>query len=126
MNARMGVSYMFQATLSILEQASTLETIPIWQPVDPSLSWFEGQVADFATACSRKNITGKFVYPMLVLWKTAQHWDRIKETTVFDHLNPKQHRKDKFFRAEWDGMLLSLATQYHLYALRSHKVRLHR
>ncbi|KAI8943767.1 hypothetical protein NX059_001743 [Plenodomus lindquistii] len=126
MNARMDVSYMFQATLSLLEQAPNLQTISVWQPADPSLSWFQGQLEDFATTCRNKNVTGKIVYPMLLRWKKVQHWDLIREITLFDRLHPDDDQDDKFFREEWEGMPLGLASQYHLHALRSHQVRLHR
>lgn len=126
MNARMDVSFMFQATLSILAQALNLKIISVWQPADSLLSWFDGQVEDFANTCRNKNITGKIVYPMLLRWKKAQHWDLIREVTVFNRLHPEQGRHTKFFRGEWEGMPLGLASQYHLHALRSHRVRLHR
>ncbi|CBX90493.1 hypothetical protein IAQ61_001997 [Plenodomus lingam] len=126
MNARMDVSCMFQATLTLLEQTPHLQTISVWQPADPSLSWFDGQVTDFATTCRNKNVTGKLVYPMLLRWKKAQYWDLIREITVFDRLHPDQDRDDKFFREEWEDMPLGLSSQYHLHALHSHQVRLYR
>ncbi|KAF2855273.1 hypothetical protein T440DRAFT_386820 [Plenodomus tracheiphilus IPT5] len=126
MNARMDVSCMFQATPSILEQTPRLETISVWQPADPDLSWFDSLVEDFATTCRNKNITGKLVYPMLLRWKQAQHWNLIRDITVFDRLHPGLDRSDRFFREEWEGMTLGLASQYHLHALRSHQVLLHR
>jgi hypothetical protein len=126
MNARMDVSYMFQASLTLLDQASTLETIAVWQPAYASLEWFHGQVQDFATTCRNKNVTGKIVFPMLLRWKKAEHWDLIREITVYDRLNPTYGEIKKLFRQEWEHRPLGLASQYHLHALRSHQVRLHR
>jgi hypothetical protein len=126
MNARMDASYMFQASLTLLDQAVNLETIAVWQPTDASLEWFEGQVADFATTCRNKNVTGKIVMPMLMRWKKAEHWDLINEVTVFNRADPTQGRQEKLFRQEWDGRPLGLASQYHLHALRTRRVRLRR
>lgn len=126
MNARMDASYMFQATLTILDYAPNLETIAVWQPADPSLSWFDGQIVEFATTCRNKGVTGKIVHPMILHWKKAQHWDLIREITVFDRLRPGQEREDRLFREEWEGVPLGLASQFHLHALRAHQVRLRR
>lgn len=126
MNARMDVSYMFAATLTLLEHAPKLETLSVWQPADPSLSWFDGQLEDFATTCRNRSVTGRILYPMLLRWKKAQHWNLAREITVFDRLFPSQVHEDKFFREELRGVPLGLASQYHLHALRSHLVRLHR
>lgn len=126
MNARMDVSYMFHATLVLLDYASNLDTVSVWQPADPSLSWFDGQIADFATTCRNKSITGRVIYPMLLRSKKQEDWNLIKETTVFDRLRPDQDRAEKWFRDEWEGTPLGLASQFHLHELRSHRVRLHR
>jgi hypothetical protein len=122
----MDASYMFQASLTLLDQALNLETIAVWQPADASLEWFEGQVADFATTCRNKNVTGKIVMPMLIRWKKAEHWDLIKEVTVFNRMDPTRGRLEKLFRQEWDDKPIGLASQYHLHALRSRRVRLRR
>ncbi|KAF1938453.1 hypothetical protein EJ02DRAFT_22459 [Clathrospora elynae] len=126
MNARMDVSYMFQASLTLLDYAPDLETISVWQPADASLEWFDGQVADFATTCKNKNVNGKIITPMLLRRKKVEHRDLIKEVTVFDRVNPVRGHVEKFFRQEWEGRPLGLASQYHLHALRSHMVQLHR
>ncbi|CAO2648372.1 Nn.00g076390.m01.CDS01 [Neocucurbitaria sp. VM-36] len=126
MNARMDVSYMFHATLVLLDYASELETISVWQPPDPSLSWFDGQVADFATTCRNKSVNGKIILPMLLRWKKAKHWNLIKEITIFDRKTPTQAPIEKFYREDWIGIPLGLASQYHLRALHTHQVRVHR
>lgn len=126
MNARMDVSYMFHATLILLEHAPKLETLSVWQSADPTLGWFDGQLKDFATTCRNRSITGRVLYPMLLRWKKAQHWNLIREITVFDRLLPDQVQDDKFFRGERADVPLGLASQYHLHALRSHQVKLHR
>lgn len=122
-NARMDVSYMFQATLVLLDFAPQLESISVWQPTDPSLSWFDGQITDFATTCKNKAITGKILVPTLIRSKKQSNWNAVKETTVFDRSQPDQGRVDKVLRGETRGVPLGLAAQYHLHALRSNRVR---
>ncbi|KAF1844782.1 uncharacterized protein K460DRAFT_376398 [Cucurbitaria berberidis CBS 394.84] len=123
MNARMDVSYMFHATLEFLNCAPGLDTISVWQPADASLSWFDGQVLDFATICRNKSVNGKIIQPMLLRWMNPEHWNLIKEITVFDRTAPARGLMEKFHREEWAGIPLGLASQYHLYALQAHKVR---
>lgn len=122
--ARMDLSYMFYAAMQILDFASTLETISIWQPADPGLSWFDGQVADFAQTCRNKSIKGHILHPMLLRWKKSEHWDLVKEITVFNPQRPKDHYVEKFQRVERSGVPLGLASQYHLHALANRQVRL--
>jgi hypothetical protein len=124
MNARMDVSYMFQASLTLLDFTPALESVAVLQPADASLEWFDGQIQDFATTCRNKNISGKILKPMLLRWKKAEHWDLIKETTVFDRNLPTLGSVDRFWREEWEGRPLGLACQYHLNALGKGKVRL--
>jgi hypothetical protein len=100
MNARMDVSYMYQTSLTLLDLATTLESISIWQPADPSLEWFSSQVEDFATTCRNKNVTGKILMPMLLRWKKAAHWDLVREHTVFDRKAPKLGVVKRFWREE--------------------------
>jgi hypothetical protein len=126
MNARMDVSYMFQASLSLLDFAPTLESMSVWQPADPSLEWFDGQIKDFAITCRNKNITGRILKSMLLRWKKAEHWDLIRETTLFDRSLPQLGSVDRFWREEWEGRPLGLASQYHLNALSKGKVKLRR
>ena len=126
MNARMDVSYMYQTSLTLLDLATTLESISIWQPADPSLEWFSSQVEDFATTCRNKNVTGKILMPMLLRWKKAAHWDLVREHTVFDRKAPELGVVKRFWREEWEGRPVGLASQYHLHALMSHQVKLHR
>lgn len=126
MNARMDVSYMFHATLLLLDHASNLESISIYQAADSSLNWFDGQVAEFTTVVRNKCVTGKIMYPMLLRWKKLEHWNLIKEVTVFDRTVPAQGQVERFHREEREGIPLGLASQYHLHALRSHHVRLRR
>jgi hypothetical protein len=122
--ARMDLSYMFHAALQILDFASFLETISIWQPTDPGLSWFEGQVADFAQTCRNKNIRGHMVYPMLLRWKRPEHWNLVKEVAVYNPERPTDKYVERFQRVERSGIPLGLASQYHLHALRTRQVRL--
>ncbi|KAG9194929.1 hypothetical protein G6011_00049 [Alternaria panax] len=126
MNARMDTSYMFQAALSLLEYLPELESIAVWQPADPRLEWFEGQVQDFATTCTNKNITGSILKPMVLRWKNAVHWDLMKETRVFDREMPQFGTVNRFWREEWKGRPLGLGCQYHLDALGSRKIRMRR
>lgn len=122
MNARMDMSYMFHATLALLDRASGLETMSVWHPTDPSLCWFDSQVADFTTACENKSVTGKIIHPMLLRWRKPENWNLIKEITVFDRAVPRQGPVEKLYREEWGDMPIGLASQYHLHVLRSHQV----
>lgn len=124
MNARMDVSYMFHAATSFLEFATELEAVSIWQPADPSLCWFDGQVADFAQTCRNKSIKSLMVYPMMLRWKKQEHWNLIKEVTVFDKSNLLSKHHETLHRGDRGGIPLGLASQYHLHALRNHRLRL--
>jgi hypothetical protein len=128
MNARMDVSYMFQASLTLLDFANptTLESISVWQPADASLEWFDGQIKDFSTTCRNKGITGRVLKPMLLRWKKAEHWDLIKEVTVFERKEPGWGCVERFWRGEWEGRPVGLGLQFHLEALRNGRVRLGR
>jgi hypothetical protein len=128
MNARMDVSYMFQASLTLLDFANptTLESISVWQPADASLEWFDGQIKDFSTTCRNKGITGRVLKPMLLRWKKAEHWDLIKEITVFERKEPGWGCVERFWRGEWEGRPVGLGLQFHLEALRNGRVRLGR
>jgi hypothetical protein len=123
-NARMDVSYMFHAAMVILDFAKSLHTISVWQPPDASLAWFDGQVADFAQTCRNKKITGHLVYPMVLRWKKAEHWNLVRQVTVYDPKHPGTKKHEELWRGERDGIPLGLASQYHLHALRNHQVRL--
>jgi hypothetical protein len=123
-NARMDVSYMFHAAMVILDFAKELKTISVWQPPDASLAWFDGQVADFAQTCRNKSITGHLVYPMVLRWKKAEHWNLVRQVTVYDPKYPGTKKHEELCRGERDGIPLGLASQYHLHALRNHQVRL--
>jgi hypothetical protein len=120
MSARMDLSYLYHATITILDHAPALESISVWQPADPSLAWFDGQVADFATTCSNKSVTGIMLYPMLLRWKKPEHRDLVKEVR-FE--SARADRIESLCRGERAGIPLGLASQFHLRALRSHLVR---
>jgi hypothetical protein len=120
MSARMDLSYLYHATIAMLDHAPALESISVWQPADPSLSWFEGQVADFATTCSNKSVTGIMLYPMLLRWRKPEHRDLVKEVKL---KSAKADRFERLFREERAGIPLGLASQFHLRSLRSHLVR---
>jgi hypothetical protein len=122
MSARMDLSYAYHATLALLDHAATLDTITVWQPADPSLSWFDGQVADFATTCNNKSVIGTMVYPMLLRWKKPEHRDLVKEV-IFDPSYPTVDHHERLCRQERAGISLGLATQYHLLGLQAHLVR---
>lgn len=122
MSARMDMSYAYHATLAMLDHTVSLETISIWQPADPTLTWFDGQVDDFATTCSNKSVVGTMLYPMLLRWRRAEHRDLVKEV-VFDASRSKSDRLERFHRYERAGVPLGLASQFHLRGLRSHLVR---
>lgn len=120
MSARMDLSYLYHATITILDHAPALESISVWQPADPSLAWFDGQVDDFATTCSNKSVTGIMLYPMLLRWRRPEHRDLVKEIR-FE--SSKANRREQLCRGERAGIPLGLASQFHLRALRSHLVR---
>lgn len=122
MSARMDLSYLYHATIAILDYAPALESISVWQPADPSLAWFDGQVADFATTCSNKSVTGILLYPMLLRWKKPEHRDLAKEVK-FEAA--RADPTERLCRGERAGIPLGLASQFHLRALRSHLVRRH-
>lgn len=120
MNARMDLSYAYHATLALLDHAPTLENLSVWQPADPSISWFDGQISDFATTCSNKSVVGALLFPMLLRWKHAEHRDLVREVKF----GPSQtERVERLCRCERAGISLGLASQYHLLALRSRLVR---
>jgi hypothetical protein len=123
-NARMDVSYMFHAAMTLLEFATELDTVSVWQPADPSLSWFDGQVADFAQTCRNKSIKSLIVYPMMLRWKKQEHWNLVKEVTVYDPSFPSSKRLETLHRGERASIPLGLASQYHIHALRNHQLRL--
>ncbi|KAF3041511.1 hypothetical protein E8E12_003888 [Didymella heteroderae] len=120
MSARMDLSYTYHATIAILDHAPALESISVWQPADPSLAWFDGQVADFATTCSNKSVTGIMLYPMLLRWGKSEHRDLVKEIRLE---SAKADRFERLCRGERMGIPLGLASQFHLHALRSHLIR---
>ncbi|KAL5121461.1 hypothetical protein ACEQ8H_000533 [Pleosporales sp. CAS-2024a] len=124
LNARMDVSYMFHAAMSLLEFSTSLKTISVWQPADPSLTWFNGQFTDFAHTCRNKSIKGLVIYPMILRWKSEDHWDLVKEVVAHDPCHPTLEGHEKLYRGERSGIPLGLAAQYHINALKSHQLRL--
>ncbi|KAF2633158.1 hypothetical protein BU25DRAFT_452 [Macroventuria anomochaeta] len=120
MSAQMDLSYAYHATLALLDHALALESISIWQPADPTLSWFDGQISDFATTCRNKCLTGVMLFPMLLRWRKSEHRDLVKEVR-FE--SSKVDRFERLCRHERGGIPLGLASQYHLRGLRSHLVR---
>lgn len=120
MSARMDLSYLYYATITILDHAPALESICVWQPADPSLAWFDGQVADFATTCSNKSVIGILLYPMLLRWKKPEHRDLVMEVR-FE--TDRADGIERLCRGERAGIPLGLASQFHLRALRSHLVQ---
>lgn len=120
----MDVSYMFHATLILLDFAKDLESISVWQPADANLSWFDGQVADFAQSCHNKSIVGRLLYPMMLRWKSPEHWNLVKETIVSDPSNATQGHFSTYRRGQRSDIPLGLGSQYHLHALQAHQVRL--
>jgi hypothetical protein len=123
-NARMDVSYMFHAAMVLLDFAAHLESISVWQPADASLSWFDGQIKDFAQTCRNKSIKSLIIYPMLLHWKDPTHWNLVKEVTVYDPARPSSRYHEALRREERAGIPLGLASQYHMHALRNHQLRL--
>lgn len=120
MSARMDLSYLYHATIAMLDHAPALESISVWQPADPSLTWFDGQIADFATTCSNKSVIGIMLYPMLLRWRKPEHRDLVKEVRLE---SSKTDQIERLCRCERLGMPLGLASQFHLRGLRSHLVR---
>lgn len=122
MNARMDLSYAYHAMLALIDHAPRLESISVWQPGDPTLSWFDGQITDFAITCGNKSVIGSLLFPMLLRWRKAEHRDLIKEVR-FDSLNLSVSPLEYLHRSERAAIPLGLASQFHLLALRSHLVR---
>lgn len=121
----MDMSYLFQAALTILGFATKLETFAVWQAADPALDWFPGQLDEFTQACTVRGVTGQMIYPMLLRWKRTQHWNLIRETTVYNSRSKDVPLTRSFHRVERpDGIPLGLACQYHLHALKRGQVRL--
>ncbi|KAJ8110137.1 hypothetical protein OPT61_g6939 [Boeremia exigua] len=109
MNARMDLSYIYHATLALIDQAPAIESIAVWQPADPAISWFEGQISDFATTCSNRSIVGALLFPMLLRWKKPEHRDLVKE----DSLGPSHaERSERLCRSERTGIPLGLASHH--------------
>jgi hypothetical protein len=125
LNARMDVSYLFHAAMILLDFAPNLDTISVWQPADPSLSWFDGQIEDFAQACRNKSIKALVVYPMILRWKKQEHWNLVKEVTVYNPSRPQSGHHEVLYRGQRGDIPLGLASQYHSHALRSHQLRMH-
>lgn len=120
MSARMDLSYAYHATLAMLDYAPDLKSITVWQPADPSLTWFDGQVSDFKTTCTNKAITGVMLFPMLLRWKTTEHRDLVREVIYEPN---EQDKFENLCRCERNGIPLGLASQYHIRGLRSRLVR---
>ncbi|PVI08662.1 hypothetical protein DM02DRAFT_8635 [Periconia macrospinosa] len=122
-NARMDVSYIASASLSLVDQLGHLKSISIWQPPDSSLEWFESQLEDLATTCRNNGVTAKTLHPMLMRWKSAAHWDLIKEITLVDPAYPERGIQKELLRGEREGVPLGLASQYHLSEFQRRHVR---
>jgi hypothetical protein len=123
-NARMDVSYMFHAAMVFLDFATNLETISVWQPADNSLSWFDGQIEDFAQTCRNRSVKGLMVYPMMLRWKKQEHWNLVEEVELYDPRRPSASHHKVLHRGERGSIPLGLATQYHLHALQNHQLRI--
>ncbi|KAF2660761.1 hypothetical protein K491DRAFT_588344 [Lophiostoma macrostomum CBS 122681] len=115
MGARMDLSYIYQATLLLLDHAIDLQSITVWEPPDPSLNWPEDRLGDFETTCRNKMILGRMIYPQMVRLRHQKHWNLIKEVTLFDPCMPDRTHFEQYARGErTDGVPLGLATQYHI------------
>jgi hypothetical protein len=115
MGAKMDLSSIFQTTLLLLDHAVGLQSITVWQPPDPSLNWFEGHLKDLETTCRNKMILGRMIYPQIIRLRHQKHWNLVKEMTLFDPAMPDRGRSEQYARGErTGGVLLGLATQYHL------------
>lgn len=115
LSARMDMAYLFKTTHFFLDQLTQLESISIWQPADPSLSWCDSQLKDFAIACKNKSITGKMIYPQIYRQRSPKHWNVVKEMTLFDPYHSSESRFEQVFRGERSGTIpLGLATFYQL------------
>ena len=125
MSARMDNSYMFYATLKLLDCTQNLRTITVWQPADPSLDWFPSQIDDFVTTCKNKSLAGFLLMPMLLRSRKPEQRDLVKEITVFDPSNPMYVNGERLYRGERARVPLGLATQYHLHIRKTSHIRMH-
>jgi hypothetical protein len=122
-SAQMDLAYMFMTTHFFLDQLTKLESISIWQPADPSLGWCDSQLKDFAVACKNKSIMGKIIYPQIYRQRSSEHWDLVKEVTLFNPCNPDQNRFEQVFRGERSGSIpLGFGTIYQLHKFRKGEV----
>lgn len=119
--ARMDLAYTYHATLSLLSSTSTpsLRKISIWQPADPGLAWFGGQIADVASACANRGVEGFLVAPLLLRWRNGAHRDLVRERV----LGAGGVAHERLCRRERSGVPLGLACQYHLRSLQARWVR---
>ncbi|KAF1961514.1 hypothetical protein CC80DRAFT_488773 [Byssothecium circinans] len=123
MSARMDVSYLASASLSVVDQLDNLKSISVWQPPDPSLNWFDSQLDDLATTCKNRGITAKALYPLAMRWKSAAHWNLVNEVSLFDPQYPESKNFPRLYRGEREGIPLGLATQYHLSEFKKRHVK---
>ncbi|KAF2688655.1 hypothetical protein K458DRAFT_293035 [Lentithecium fluviatile CBS 122367] len=124
--ARMDMTCVFQTSLYLVDKLNSLNSITVWQPPDPTLAWFEGQMDDFVTSCRNKSVSGRIIYPQILRRKAATEWDLVQEVTLFDPSSPQSEPFERLFRGERNGIPLGLATQYHLGEFRKRHVRRHR
>lgn len=121
--ARMDVSYIASASLSLVDQLRQLKSISVWMPPDPSLDWFESQLDDLATTCKNNGISANALYPMSMRWRSAAHWNLIRETSLIDPAYPGRNQYARLLRGEREGVPLGLAMQYHLGEFEKRHVR---
>jgi len=122
--ARMDMSLIYRIALDLVDQHHHhLESMALWQPPDPSLEIFGDQLRDFAVSCRNKGMTAKAIYPLLMRWREARHWDLVREVTLFDRYHPAGEKFGRLFRGDRQGIPLGLATQYHLIEIKQGRVR---
>ncbi|KAF2182856.1 hypothetical protein K469DRAFT_636271 [Zopfia rhizophila CBS 207.26] len=113
--ARMDLSYIFRSALLLLECPTELESLSTWQPAESTWAWVDRQLEDLTMAGRNKSIAIKVIYPMLLRLKKPEHWNLVKEVTLFDPSYPGRKAIEKLIRGERGGGLpLGLAMQYHL------------
>ncbi|KAF2118846.1 hypothetical protein BDV96DRAFT_596662 [Lophiotrema nucula] len=117
-NARMDISYMFRTTQILLDRLENLQTISVWQPMDPALEWFPDQIKDLAITCRNKSIMGKAIFPQMLRLNHSKHFDLVKVVTLFDPNIAFRGPYESLVRGERDSLPLGLGCQYLQHKLR--------
>jgi hypothetical protein len=123
--ARMDMTCIFEISVYLIGRLHNITSISVWQPSDPTLTWFQPQMDEFISGCRNKSITAKVIYPQIFRRCASVHWDLVEEVTLYSPSYPCSGPFGQLFRSERDGIPLGLATQYHLRESNKLRIRKH-